>query len=78
MTDPADLGDQLRRIREAAGLTLQRAADRADISAACIGSWERGDRTPPVDRLTQYLALYGLTLTIGPSSPDQPTGESDG
>ena len=40
-------GAQLRRHREAAGLSQEELAERASVTAAAIGALERGDRRRP-------------------------------
>ena len=54
-------GERLRRHREAAGLSQERLAERAGISANAVGALERGERTRPypdtVRRLADALGL---------------------
>ena len=54
-------GEQLRRHRAAAGLSQERLAERAGISANAVGALERGERTRPypdtVRRLADALGL---------------------
>ncbi|WP_396656817.1 ATP-binding protein [Microbacterium sp.] len=54
-------GARLRRHREAAGLSQERLAERAGISANAVGALERGERTRPypdtVRRLADALGL---------------------
>ena len=57
-------GERLRRHREAAGLSQERLAERAGISANAVGALERGERTRPypdtVRRLADALGLDDL------------------
>ncbi len=54
-------GEQLRRHREAAGLTQEELAGRAAISVNAVGALERGERRHPypdtVRRLSEALTL---------------------
>jgi transcriptional regulator with XRE-family HTH domain len=57
---------QMRALRVAAGLSLNEAADRIGISAIALGSYERGDRNPPLQRLEQIFRAYGYTVVAAP------------
>lgn len=58
------LGDQLRRVRHAAGLSLAQAAAKAGgaFPAVVLGSYERGDRNITIPRLARLCEVYGVTL----------------
>jgi transcriptional regulator with XRE-family HTH domain len=58
------LGDQLRRVRNAAGLSLQQAAAKAGgaFPAVVLGSYERGDRNVTIPRLVRLCEVYGVTV----------------
>jgi transcriptional regulator with XRE-family HTH domain len=49
-------GAQLRRYREAAGLSQEELAERARLTAAAIGALERGERRRPYPHTVQLLA----------------------
>lgn len=59
--DEISFGEQLRRLREAAGLTQEQLAERAGMSAKGISALERGERQRPylqtVDALAEALGL---------------------
>src|SRR6478609_6818470 len=58
----ADFGDQLRRFREAAGLTQELLAERAALTPNAVGALERGTRRHPYPATVQSLAnALGLT-----------------
>jgi transcriptional regulator with XRE-family HTH domain len=40
------IGENLRRFREAAGLSQAQLAERAGLSVRSIQNWEQGQRTP--------------------------------
>jgi predicted ATPase/DNA-binding XRE family transcriptional regulator len=56
MTAPAGFGEQLRRFREAAGLSQEGLAERAGLSPNAIGSLERGERQRPYPHTIRALA----------------------
>jgi predicted ATPase/DNA-binding CsgD family transcriptional regulator len=49
-------GEQLRRIRAAAGLTQEQLAERAGLTVKAISALERGERQHPYPRTIQALA----------------------
>lgn len=53
---PSSFGAQLRRYREAAGLSQEDLAERAKLAAKAIGALERGERRRPYPRTVQMLA----------------------
>src|SRR5215217_4574863 len=62
MGQPASFGEQLRRYREAAGLSQEALAERADLTAKGIGALERGERQRPYPHTIRLLAT-ALELT---------------
>lgn len=56
----------LRQLRRAAGLSLMDAEDRLGVSAVVLGSYERGDRNPPLYRIEQIFNAYGYTVAAVP------------
>lgn len=66
---PHPLCVQLRMLRKAAGLSLNDIQVRyPEWSAVVLGSYERGDRQPPVPKLDAALRLYGWGLGAVPLS----------
>lgn len=68
---------ELRRLRQARGLSLDAVATRTGITAVTIGSYERGDRSPVVEHegnLDKLLAFYGRRLTLAPAEADPVEG----
>ncbi len=49
-------GEQLRRLREAAGLTQEELAERAGLTPKGVGALERGDRKRPYPNTVRALA----------------------
>lgn len=54
--EAAAFGVQLRRYREAAGLSQEELAERAGLTASAIGALERGERRRPYPHTVQLLA----------------------
>ena len=55
---------QMRTIRQRLGWSLERAAEKTGVSTPALGSWERGERHPPVGQIMQVLAVYGHSLAV--------------
>ena len=58
-----ELGDELRRLREAAGFSLERAGVLIDASAAKMSRIENGLREGSTEDVAALLAIYGC---VGP------------
>lgn len=56
------IGRKLRRGRKRLGLTQEKAAELADISASFIGHIERGTRIPSVETLAKLCRLYRISV----------------
>jgi transcriptional regulator with XRE-family HTH domain len=74
------VGTELKRVREAAGLSQEQMAVRLGMlyapggrkvstGRAAVSAWERGRRTPPAEYLQVYLDLGGNPAILG-SRPD--------
>ncbi|MFB9908647.1 helix-turn-helix domain-containing protein [Allokutzneria oryzae] len=67
MTDPdptlrgQELGEELRRLRVAAGLTLAEAGERIDASSSKLSRIESGKRYARLEDVAALLALYDVT-----------------
>lgn len=57
--DGPDLGEALRRLRLARGLSLDEAAARGGTSRSALFTWEAGSRRPRGPALVQLLDAYG-------------------
>ena len=56
--------DTLRYARERAGLSLAAAAKRAGISRSALAAYERGTRTPSLERLFRTLEALSFAVRI--------------
>ena len=56
--------DTLRYARERAGLSLTAAAKRAGISRSSLAAYERGTRTPSLERLFSILEALSFAVRI--------------
>lgn len=61
-----EIYDLLRQLRNTTGLSLEQAAEKFGIAAVVIGSYERGDRHPTVDKLNRLLGCYGYEIAAVP------------
>lgn len=52
-------GDDIRRMREARGLTQAELAARLGVGQRTVGNWERGE-TVPRNRIGMLRAYFGL------------------
>lgn len=68
------IGANLRKIRNAAGLSLSKAADLTGVSKAMLGQIERGESSPTIATLWKIAKGFHLPLTalIGAPDADQP------
>lgn len=55
------LGEELRRLREACGLTLADVVSRIGISESHLSRFENGKRVPSPEDVSALLVIYGVT-----------------
>lgn len=67
MTEVHPLCILIRNLRISAGWTLTRAAEMTGLPSMVLGSYERGERTPPLHKIEQILNSYGYDLVALPS-----------
>lgn len=56
------MGDTIRALRTAAKLTVAQLALKSGIKARVIGSWERGERVPRVDKAKAVADALGVRV----------------
>jgi transcriptional regulator with XRE-family HTH domain len=59
-----DLGDRIRELREAHGLTRDALARKVGVSAVYIKKLEAGERTPTLPTLTLIARALGAAVRI--------------
>lgn len=74
---PHPLCAQLRELRQALGLSLIDVQKRYGLNAVLVGSYERGDRVPPLTKLDAVLGFYGYRLVAEPIGPESVRRSSD-
>lgn len=57
-----DLGNALRKGREANSFSQQQVADALGVSRAAVGQWERGTNAPSTENLVSICKLLGLDI----------------
>ncbi len=58
-----EIGERLRSIREAKGMTIYRLSQETGIAHNHISDLERGTRKPSVETLRRLAAPLGITLS---------------
>jgi len=69
------VGENIRKQREAKGLTQKELADHLFVTPQAISRWEKGSVEPSVDTLKQMAAIFGTSIDDLVS--DQPTDKAD-
>lgn len=59
----AELGARLRRIRKAAGFTLDQTAEQAGVTKGYLSKVERGQSTPSIAVISRLAEIYGVGLS---------------
>jgi transcriptional regulator with XRE-family HTH domain len=57
------LGERIRRLRQAEGLSQEAFAERCDLHRTYVGAIERGERNFAIDNLEKIAAALGLSLS---------------
>lgn len=57
---------QMRILRERAGVSARTLGERINVSPVTVGSYERGDRMPPLDVACAVFAEIGYELRAVP------------
>ncbi|RYD85353.1 MAG: ImmA/IrrE family metallo-endopeptidase [Verrucomicrobiaceae bacterium] len=60
--DQSKVGDRLRLLRTAAGITQERAAEHIGVSRPTLIAVERGERAAKPEELLKFASLYGVSL----------------
>lgn len=70
MPERDPIAAQMRQARENRGWSLEAAAAKTGIPAVVIGSYERGDRQPPLHKLREWVEAFGHQLIVLGPQPD--------
>lgn len=62
------VGQAVRELRRAAGLTQQQLGDRAGVSRLCVGDLERSTRQTGIASLLRIVAALGYEIDLHPST----------
>ncbi len=58
------VGEELRKVREAQGLTQEALAAKARMDRSFISEIERGEKTPSLDRLFRLCDALGVRASV--------------
>jgi transcriptional regulator with XRE-family HTH domain len=61
MTENENLGQRIRRLREAANLTQPELAARAVVPLGTLRNWEQGTRVPMAPAIVKLARALGVT-----------------
>lgn len=67
-----NVAERIKSLREAAGLSKGKLAERAELSATYIGQLEMGIKQPTVETITRICTALGITLAEFFSDNGQP------
>jgi transcriptional regulator with XRE-family HTH domain len=67
----------LRIARENKGLTQKQARSALKVSLSTVCGWERGTHNPPLRKLKEMAALYGVTTDFLLGHSQTPDGQAD-
>lgn len=71
-TDPRVVGERVRRLRQAAGVSLSELARRAGIGKATLSGVETGTRNPTLETLWAITAQLGVPIGAILDAPPEP------
>ncbi|MDE6108616.1 MAG: helix-turn-helix domain-containing protein [Oscillospiraceae bacterium] len=57
-----ELGNQIKSLRQAKGLTQEALAEKLGVTAQAVSKWERGTALPDITLLPQLSVLFGVTI----------------
>ena len=58
-----ELKREIRRQRRWIDMTQKDLAKAVGVSLSTVAEWERGNRTPSVEKLTELAGVFGMTET---------------
>ena len=57
-----DVGNRIKQLREAAGMTQAELAEKMAVTRQTISNWERGRTYPDIVSVIRMSDLYGISL----------------
>lgn len=57
-----DFGDQIRGLRQGAGLTQEQFAQRLMVTRQAVSNWERGSNLPDIETLIRIATTFDVSL----------------
>ncbi len=54
-------GERLRSLRTENDYTQESLGEKLGVSPKTVGTWERGTREPPIDKINQIAAIFDTT-----------------
>lgn len=66
------IGERLRKLRTDKDLTLEQAARLMNLTFSILSMYERGERTPPIDKLRLLAQFYGVSVAYLIGETDRP------
>ena len=58
------LGEKLKKLRKARGLSQEQLADQLNVSRQAISKWELGESTPDTDNLVIIMVCRWITYYV--------------
>lgn len=66
-----ELGNQIKSLRQAKGLTQEALAEQLGVTAQAVSKWERNAALPDIGMLPQLSVLFGVTIDQLFAIPDE-------
>ncbi|MBO5035376.1 MAG: helix-turn-helix domain-containing protein [Oscillospiraceae bacterium] len=66
-----ELGNQIKSLRQAKGLTQEALAEQFGVTAQAVSKWERNAALPDIGMLPQLSVLFGVTIDQLFAIPDE-------
>lgn len=58
-----DFSEQIKHLRESAGMTQEELASKIGVSRPAVGMWERHRSRPRLDKMNQLADLFGIPVS---------------
>lgn len=54
--------NRVKELRTAAGMTQKALADQLGVTVPTVSKWERGQRTPELERVFRMTMIFGVPI----------------